>query len=90
MPAKHIPGKKRIPFDVAGNGTGFFCGIGPVGADMLGGLKQLGRDNLQMGQRLGTAFATAENTCISEVTDNSPNGGVVPFLARPRPVAKLI
>lgn len=90
MPTKHIPGQERVPFDVPGDGAGFFGGIGPVGANTLGRFKELGRDNLQVEQHLGSAVTTAENACIGQVANDTPDGGVVPLLTRPCPVAKVI
>lgn len=48
MPAKDIPGQKRIARDIARNGSFLLCGVGAGGAYPLSGLKQFRRDDLQL------------------------------------------
>ena len=64
--------------------------VGPGSADVLGGFKQLRRNDLQMGQLLGTAFSAPQNARICQIADNTSDAGVVPHLAAPGPVAQLV
>ena len=80
----------------AGTGLGcerntalLFGRIGTGSADMLCGLKEFRRDNLQVQQHLGSAIAAAEYAGIGEVADDTPDAGVVPHLTRSCPVACL-
>ena len=84
MAAVHIPRQERLACDVAGDGA--FCFIGPVSTNPLGRLKQFRLDDLQVGQHRGAAFSTAEYAGIGQVTEDAPDGGVVPHLAAPGPV----
>ena len=43
-----------------------------------------------MGQHLGTAFSAPQDAGIGEIANNPPDGGVVPHLAAPGPIAQLI
>ena len=88
MAAVHIPGQERLACDVAGNGTLRF--IGPVSTNPLGLLKQFRLDDLQVGQHRGAAFPAAEYAGIGQVTEDAPDGGVVPHLAASGPVAQVV
>lgn len=88
MAAVHIPGQERLARDVAGNGA--LCFIGPVGANPLGRLKQFRFNDLQVGQHRGAAFPVAEYAGIGQVTEDAPNGGVVPHLGAPSPIAQVV
>ena len=43
-----------------------------------------------MREHLGTALTAAEYVCIGQVTDDTPDGGVMPHLAAAGPVALVI
>ena len=43
-----------------------------------------------MGLSGGTAIAAPKYAGIGEIADDTPDAGVVPFLARPGPVALII
>ena len=88
MAAVHIPGQERLARDVAGNGA--FCFIGSVGTNPLGRLKQFRLNDLQVGQHRGAAFSAAEYAGIGQVTEDTPDGGMVPHLAAPGPVAQVV
>lgn len=88
MAAVHIPRQERLARDVAGNGA--FRFIGPIGTNPLSCLKQFRLDDLQVGQHRGAAFSAAEYAGIGQVTEDAPDGGVVPHLAAPSPVAQLV
>ncbi len=64
--------------------------VGPVCTDMLGRFKELRRNNLQVGQRLGSAFPAPQNARIGEIADNATDAGVVPHLTRSCPVALFV
>ena len=90
MPAENIAGQKRVAHDVTGNRPLGFSGVRAVRANMLGSFVHFRRYDLQMTQHFRAAFAASQDTGISQVTDDPPDGGVVPVLAAPRPVAQLI
>ena len=64
--------------------------VGPVCTDVLGRFKELRRNNLQVGQRLGAAFPAPQNARIGEIADNATDAGVVPHLTRSCTVALLV
>ena len=57
---------------------------------MLCGLKQLWRYDLQVGQRLGSAFAAAKHPGICKIANDTPDAGVMPHFTRSRPIAEVI
>ena len=83
--AEYISRQKRLSTDVPGNCPVLFGSIGAGGADTLGGVKHLLRDQLQVREYLGTAFPAAQDTGIGQVADDTPDCSVVPVLAHPRP-----
>ena len=80
MTTKHIPGQQGLASGVERNTALLFGRIGTGSADMLCGLKEFRRDNLQVQQHLGSAIAAAEYAGIGEVADDTPDAGVVPHL----------
>ena len=73
MTTKHIPGQQGLASGVERNTALLFGRIGTGSADMLCGLKEFRRDNLQVQQHLGSAIAAAEYAGIGEVADDTPD-----------------
>lgn len=71
MTTKHIPGQQGLASGVERNTALLFGRIGTGSADMLCGLKEFRRDNLQVQQHLGSAIAAAEYAGIGEVADDT-------------------
>lgn len=57
---------------------------------MLGGVKHLLGDELQVRKDLRTAFPAPQDAGIGQITDDAPDGGVMPVLPRPGPVAQAV
>ena len=64
MPTEHIPGQQRLASGVKRNTAILFGRVGAGSTDMLGGLEQLRRNDLQVRQHLGATFAAAEYASI--------------------------
>ena len=90
MPAKDIPGQQGLATGIQRYTPFLFGGVGAGGTNVLCGLKQLRRYDLQMGQRLGAAFAAAKHPGICQIANDTPDAGVMPHFTRSRPIAKII
>ena len=64
--------------------------IGTSRADALCDIEQLRFYDLQVRQNFGAAFAAAKHAGIGQVAKDAPNRSMMPHLARPRPIAKVI
>lgn len=82
MTTKHISGQQGLASGVQRNTALLFGRVGAGSADMLGGLKELCRDNLQVRQHLGSTIAAAKYAGIGKIADDTPDAGVVPHLTR--------
>ena len=90
MPAKDIPGQQGLTTGIQRYTPFMFGGVGAGGTNVLCGLKQLRCYDLQMGQRLGAAFAAAKHPGICQIANDTPDAGVMPHFTRSRPIAKII
>ena len=90
MPAKDIPGQQGLATGIQRYMPFLFGGVGAEGTNVLCGLKQLRRYDLQMGQRLGAAFAATKHPGICQIANDTPDAGVMPHFTRSRPIAEAI
>src|SRR5699024_10758940 len=90
MPAIHISGQKRVATGIQRDMAFLLGAVGPRSADVLGSFKQLRRNDLQMGQLLGTAFSAPQYARIAQITDYTSDAGLVPHLTRAGPVPLFV
>ena len=90
MPAKDIPGQQGLTTGIQRYAPFLFGGVGTGGTNVLCSLEQLLFYNLQVGQRLGAAFAAAKHPGICQIANDTPDAGVMPHFTRSRPVAEVI
>ena len=97
MPAEHISSQQILPPCVQRHmiflcnfvGSVLAC-IGASRADALCRFKQLRFYDLQVGQRLGAAFAASKHAGISQIANDTPDAGMVPHFTCSRPIAEIV